>query len=528
MPLGLPVAQAVSSDLLSGYTWSPNIGWTSFNCTTTSNCGAGVGQSNYGVTTDAAAPIRTLSGYAWSSTIGWITFNASDMANSEPNCGTAGFPPCNPTATFNTTNGQVSGWARACSVYASGCSGSLKSENYLGGWRGWIKLRGPNYGVLANGTAWTGYAWGGGPVTGTGNWSPLVGGNAAVGWMSFRGYTTGGTKTIYGIDAVGSGVGPQVIACGVDKPIASVGTNVTWTAVHDPSKLTPSTYQWVSLANNFSNPVTGVTKVHAYSNSGVKTALVKVTTMSGEEYVITCDGAVVPGQPDPGYPSVTVGSFDLRADVPPNPVGAQEGVSMNVTGTFDNMGDEIPSFVSFTSRFEFDQNQDGAADQFSANVSISGAADSQNNIPIAASWTPGVQGTTYRLRLCVDINNDIDESQEGNNCSNWSSTLFTVSAPSNPPPSGSCTVVPRLSIVGGMVTWDSTASGGDGNYTYIWNFNPMPTSYSGGTSNTSADPKVTYNATGIKTATVTITSQSQSTVPISCSSSLRVQGVTEI
>jgi hypothetical protein len=347
--------------------------------------------------------------------------------------------------------------------------------------------------------------------------------------MSFRGYTTNGTKTVYGIDATGTASGPQVISCGVDKALASVGSNTTWTVVHDPANITPVSYEWVSLASNsFANPVNAPTEVHAYSTVGVKTALVKVVTASGELYVITCDGSLVSGQPSPGFPSVSVGSFDLRADPTVAPVGAQEGVAINVSGTFDNLGDFIPSSVPFTVRFEIDQNLDGAADQYSASVQISGASSGQTNIPVSAPWIPGIQGSSYRIRLCVDVDNVIDEGvQEGNNCASWSAT-FTVGAPPIPPPSGSCTVVPKISIVGGIVTWDSTASGGDGNYTYLWSFNPAPTTFSGGTNSTSPDPKVSYATTGVKSATVTITSASQSTPIITCSSSVRVQGIIEI
>jgi hypothetical protein len=349
-----------------------------------------------------------------------------------------------------------------------------------------------------------------------------------VGWVSFRGYTTSGTKTVYGVDATGNAVGPQVISCGVDKSITSTGSTVTWTVVHDATKITPATYEWVSLADTFSNPVNATTEVHVYGTTGIKTALVKVTTATGELYVVSCDGSVVPGQPDPGFPSVSVGSFDLRADQPANPVGAQQGVPITLNGTFDNLGDVISSSNPFTVRFELDSNLDGVADQYSSDLNISGAASS-NNIPVSSSWTPGLQGASYRIRLCVDTTNAIDEgTQEGNNCSSWPGTTFTVGAPPVVAPSGTCTVVPRVSTVGGIVTWDSTASGGDGNYTYSWAFTPPPATYIGGTNNTSADPKVTYGAIGTKTATVTITSQSLSTLPIVCSGSLRVQTITEI
>ena len=68
-----------------------------------------------------------------SQNIGYITFNESELAG----CPSA---PCR--ARYNQANGQVDGWARACSVFGSGCSGALKPNSQRGGWLGWIKLRG--------------------------------------------------------------------------------------------------------------------------------------------------------------------------------------------------------------------------------------------------------------------------------------------------------------------------------------------------------------------------------------------------
>src|SRR3989338_169857 len=62
-------AEAGTNDNLSGFAWSSNTGWISFNST---NQGTG---ANYGVT---VAKNGDMSGYAWSSNIGWISFEDGD------------------------------------------------------------------------------------------------------------------------------------------------------------------------------------------------------------------------------------------------------------------------------------------------------------------------------------------------------------------------------------------------------------------------------------------------------------------
>jgi len=136
---------AGSEHNLSGWAWSENIGWISFNST---NQGGG---ANYGVT---VASNGRLSGYAWSENIGWLTFNQGDLGGC-PNS------PCQ--ANFDDDSGAVSGWARAL---ANG-----------GGWDGWISLSGSNYGVTVSQCDWDGYAWG----------------SDVVGWIHFKGSNYGVT-----------------------------------------------------------------------------------------------------------------------------------------------------------------------------------------------------------------------------------------------------------------------------------------------------------------------------------------------
>ncbi|MFH1780667.1 MAG: hypothetical protein ABH841_01550 [Candidatus Nealsonbacteria bacterium] len=125
--------EAGSNENISGYAWSENIGWINFS------------GSNYGVNINSDG---VFSGYAWSENIGWIDFGQGTQVDLD--------------------TGEVSGWARALS--------------YGGGWDGWIKMRGADYGVSINTISkeFSGYAW-----------SDMI-----IGWISFKGVNYG-VKTIF-------------------------------------------------------------------------------------------------------------------------------------------------------------------------------------------------------------------------------------------------------------------------------------------------------------------------------------------
>jgi hypothetical protein len=139
--LEIDEAKAGSDDNVYGYAWSENIGWISFNNT------SGGGSVNYGVDIDETTGL--FSGYAWSENIGWISFNQSELSG----CPSS---PCQ--AKVDLSSYEVSGWVRALA--------------HGGDWDGWIKLRGPNYGVKINDVTqeFEGWAWG----------------NDVVGWISFN------------------------------------------------------------------------------------------------------------------------------------------------------------------------------------------------------------------------------------------------------------------------------------------------------------------------------------------------------
>ncbi len=134
---------------IQGFCTSPcadlgGLGWVSFSNKTDMTA------IPYGVFIDGTT--GDFSGYAWSPNIGWIAFSAFDMKKCSSNPGDSCIVP-SPKANVNiitdpTTGaitggtGIVTGWARACSVFVSACSGAIRPDLERGGWDGWISLQG--------------------------------------------------------------------------------------------------------------------------------------------------------------------------------------------------------------------------------------------------------------------------------------------------------------------------------------------------------------------------------------------------
>ncbi len=197
-PSGWSVAQSSASRELTGYAWSSNIGWISF--TPSDSGGEKVIISSSG----------DFSGYAWSENVGWINFGTG---SDDPVTGrdgpdldrtgvdrsgrpTSGSPATSSSGGPNSgvilaKNGSVTGWARACTVFASGCSGPLKSDSKLGAWDGWIAMSGSwGNGVKLAGNDFSGYAWGA----------------DNLGWVDFAGVTI-----------VSETASPLTVACSITR-----------------------------------------------------------------------------------------------------------------------------------------------------------------------------------------------------------------------------------------------------------------------------------------------------------------------
>ena len=156
---------------LSGYAWSSNIGWISFN----SGDGATVLLST---TTNPTDP-GTLVGYAWSSNIGWVKFGGLSGQT------VGGLTTSD--ASIDLSTGIVTGWARACAGTLSGNCSSMTSRT--DGWDGWIELSGVNHLSGSGGVI---------IATSTGQFNGYAWGSDVVGWIDFTGVTATGLCPVGG------------------------------------------------------------------------------------------------------------------------------------------------------------------------------------------------------------------------------------------------------------------------------------------------------------------------------------------
>jgi hypothetical protein len=181
------VAQASYPLELTGYLWlgtqgDTGLGWVSMNCSNEGVCGS----SDYQVQINAD---RTITGYAWigggvdsvGTTVpgGFIRFGGvgcpSGNIDADGDCSARVIGANNSitnTSPAAFSGYEFTGWARACAVFQSGCSGALKSTSERGGWDGWISLNCENTGTcstsdyavtIGNGGNFDGYdlGWGG-------------------------------------------------------------------------------------------------------------------------------------------------------------------------------------------------------------------------------------------------------------------------------------------------------------------------------------------------------------------------------
>ena len=150
---------------LSGYAWSENVGWISFNCIDGSTTGNNVcASSNYSVRINGN---MTLSGYAWSEHVGWVEFGnigcPSGNKDIDGTCGARVIPD-------GAASWQITGWARALAY----------SDPEAGGWDGWISLNCENNNECGN----SNYAL---KITPAGSMRPasFAWGDEVSGWIDF-------------------------------------------------------------------------------------------------------------------------------------------------------------------------------------------------------------------------------------------------------------------------------------------------------------------------------------------------------
>lgn len=189
---------------LSGWAWSSNIGWISFN---SNNTGSAI---PYSVTIDPET--KVLSGYAWSSSLGWLRFGSGLDGPIE---GGDNWPA-------KIDGDKLTGWARFCSVYVDGCSGETKPINgsELGSWDGWLKMENVTYNRDLG--RFEGFSWG----------------SLNVGWVNFLATLNdlpSGCTPVNTVDTNCDGVDDCSINCGGNCVISCGGGGPSVTCSVEPS-----------------------------------------------------------------------------------------------------------------------------------------------------------------------------------------------------------------------------------------------------------------------------------------------------
>ncbi|MBI5400861.1 MAG: hypothetical protein HZB12_01995 [Candidatus Yonathbacteria bacterium] len=361
---------------MSGYAWSDTIGWISFN--SLNHAGA----NPYSVTVERMSgqganiqftgdSTHYLSGYAWSDNIGWISFGCGGPDGSKIQCSTwdGTLTPVLPQYPSGGAVGEraqlvvgtggekrLQGWARACSVFVSGCSGNLRGNEYRGGWDGWISLSGckttapacvgglKDYEIVFDNTNHVKR------VSAPGNvyTNRFAWGADVVGWIDFR---------PDGQDGVYLGDPDLSVSCSVTYDSSS--RTATWIANVSGRSASALEYKWYGLTDGGTNyGTTAVPPYHelpgpdSFERPGMNTATPPSVTYPNEthryyRYVATRENSSSPwfisgtcmDGSNPGvYVRSTIPNFDISA-----------APDMNVEFlSADTVKDTSPTYVTIT------------------------------------------------------------------------------------------------------------------------------------------------------------------------------------
>jgi hypothetical protein len=385
---GVMAETTVTGIELRGWSWSSNTGWISFNSKDLASP-----PTTYAVTMSSTT--KELSGYAWSSNLGWIKFDPS-LSGHSGNDTPYG-------AKLVGTN--LKGWARACSVFVSGCASTLKSDLERGGWDGWIKMINIELKENASGGKYfSGYAWG----------------DLNLGWVNLGGNQDGppgscikdiDTDCKNGPDCCSS-KGPCLVDCGgTTKTLTcsvagsnsnnNLDTTFTWKAVYTGSE--PSlNYVWSGpspLGGKTANPTS-----FKYTIAGTKTGN-SVKVMSGTTPLkeVPCPDLtveeVLPCTLNPGEP-VGVDECCINGITPP------VGELCPANSCTLTLGASPNDHIVFSNDADFP-----ALSQVNARVSLSASCFTAGNVSFTGEGLPdkatlvcsGSRSGPYSVAGCGDL-----------------------------------------------------------------------------------------------------------------------------
>ena len=362
---------ASTTESLRGFAWGgttsadgayQGAGWISMN-----NLSDGSGVS-YGV--QVPYTNGSLSGYAWSEHYGWISFNGSDLSG------------CSPALSQATRSGNsITGGARILAMRDAGAN--------AGGFDGCISLSGSGYGLSITGSAspysLSGYAW-----------------SSDLGWLDFSGVTV----------VLDPAATLSVSSCTISIGQSSCNANGTWTITNSPS---PNIYNQTTNSQLYTS-TTGTSQPIAvtYGNNTI-TARNGSTVLSSTNVNISCAAS---GAWDSGSGVC----YDARPNLSNIIVTYNTSVGIDaVNGTYDSVTVIMnaqntgagSTVVNPRYTVEMDRDNNGYEETAGpANMGVLSAGQSTANLSQSFSNVPF---GTVTVRITVDSENDVDETNESDN-----------------------------------------------------------------------------------------------------------------
>ena len=351
-------AQPATDATVSGFAWSSNIGWVSFQAPL------------YQVT---LTPSGALTGHAWSSNIGWIRMNPEIDATLPTSVSGRNIP-----ARLDPSTGKIIGWARACSVFPNNtCSGTtMRPLEETGGWDGWISFDSgnvagsPTYGVSYDSVTgkFSGYAWGA----------------TNLGWISFcdeaNGYCvkTNDFKIRCEADTDSDGIFGEPSDSQASMGAGGAPANVDWRATVVSGGTPNFTYTWsgdvvgslidtsaeysVERSDDYSSTGTKTVRIHvkdANDKTSEESCSVQVDNPLEKRLTvnITSDGIATGSVNIPGWEPDNICNADINEASVTCPYGGgtskvySSDTQVDITaapGSYDNAGIPTPYSVSWS------------------------------------------------------------------------------------------------------------------------------------------------------------------------------------